>query len=174
MHLHTPQTDCRLLQAYRLDEFSLQVDAMRKGLATVVPVQLLSLFTWSELELMVCGQAHIDLDFLKAHTVYEHPVRATDAHVLRFWRVLHTFSHKERQAFIGFVWGQSRLPADDAHFTQKFKISPFHAPDGNIDGSLPRTHTCFFSIELPAYTTDAICAAKLRFSIVHCLSVELS
>ncbi len=30
----------RLVEAYRLNEFKLQVDAIRKGLATIVPVQL--------------------------------------------------------------------------------------------------------------------------------------
>ena len=43
----------------------LQVDAIRRGLATIVPVQLLPLFTDKELEFMVCGKREIDIDFLK-------------------------------------------------------------------------------------------------------------
>jgi len=38
---------------------------MRRGLATIVPIQLLPLFTWEELELMTCGKREIDIDLLK-------------------------------------------------------------------------------------------------------------
>lgn len=38
-----------LLEQYRLNEFKLQIDAIRQGLATIVPIKLLSLFTWQEL-----------------------------------------------------------------------------------------------------------------------------
>jgi hypothetical protein len=45
----------KLEEHYRLHEFDLAVDMMRKGLGTIVPVHLLSLFTPSEVETMVCG-----------------------------------------------------------------------------------------------------------------------
>ncbi len=42
---------CRLLIEYRKNEFTVQCDAIRRGLATVVPYTLLSLFTWDELQM---------------------------------------------------------------------------------------------------------------------------
>jgi len=51
--------------SYRLNEFRSQVDHIRKGMGTIVPVQLLSLFTWNELQLNVCGKNEIDIDFLR-------------------------------------------------------------------------------------------------------------
>lgn len=51
--------------AYRLNEFRQQVEHMRKGMATIVPIQLLSLFTWQELQLNVCGKGEIDIAFLQ-------------------------------------------------------------------------------------------------------------
>jgi hypothetical protein len=55
------------LRKYRRSEFSLQCDAMRRGLASVVPQALLSLFTWRELETQVCGRGVTldDLELLK-------------------------------------------------------------------------------------------------------------
>lgn len=55
-----------LVEKYRLEEFSLQLKALQKGLATIVPVQLLrSLFTFDELELMAVGKREIDIDHLR-------------------------------------------------------------------------------------------------------------
>ena len=41
----------------RLSESRVQMAAVRRGLACIVPMaQLLRLFTWRELEVMVCGE----------------------------------------------------------------------------------------------------------------------
>lgn len=49
------QQFCDALLKYRLSEFEVQCEAIRKGLGTVVPVQLLSLYTWQELENKIAG-----------------------------------------------------------------------------------------------------------------------
>jgi hypothetical protein len=43
-----------MLEAYRMQEFQVQVQAIKKGLAQVLPQRLLNLFTWEELEVFVC------------------------------------------------------------------------------------------------------------------------
>jgi hypothetical protein len=50
----------RLEEHYRLHEFDLATEMIRKGLGTIVPVHLLSLFTANELETMVCGSRGTD------------------------------------------------------------------------------------------------------------------
>jgi hypothetical protein len=101
-------------------------------------------------------------------------------------KVLEGFTHEERQMFLRFVYGQSRLPYNPADFTQKFELlsAPYATRGGaNPDAStrfflysltrfafsctakhgslfiailaaLPKSHTCFFSLELPPYTTQ--------------------
>ncbi len=73
------------------------VAAIRRGLATIVPIRLLRLFSAPELETLVAGRAEISVDVLMAHTQYSgfeggagHPV------VKRFWRVMRAFSDEER------------------------------------------------------------------------------
>lgn len=56
---------------YRLNEFKLQCEAIRRGLATVVPFPLLSLFTWYELEIEVCGRPKMNIDLLEQMTSYD-------------------------------------------------------------------------------------------------------
>ena len=61
----------RLALSYRLNEFNLVVSAVREGMAKVVPVPLLSLFTGFELETMVCGSPDIPLHLLKSVATYK-------------------------------------------------------------------------------------------------------
>ena len=56
--------------SFRLNEYTEQVSAMRRGLATIVPFQLLSLLSWRELERQVVGGA-VDIELLKLNTIYE-------------------------------------------------------------------------------------------------------
>jgi hypothetical protein len=103
------QKFCEALLRYRLTEFEVQCEAIRRGLATVVPVQLLSLYTWQELEARIAG-ATVDVDLLEQATEYK-GVNANDPHVKLFWQMMRErFTDEQRSRFISFVWGRSRLP----------------------------------------------------------------
>jgi hypothetical protein len=82
---------------------------------------------------------------LKRNTEYQRGIRPTDQHVKYFWQVLEEMSQKERQMFLRFVSGQSRLWSDEKDFIMKFKLMPA-AADNDI--TLPISHTCFFSLEV--------------------------
>ena len=56
---------------YRLHEFDPAIGMIREGMARVVPVPLLSLFTGFELETMVCGSPEIPISLLKSVTTYK-------------------------------------------------------------------------------------------------------
>lgn len=55
----------KLALNYRLHEFDEQIKAVRDGMSKVIPVPLLSLFSASELQEMVCGSPDIPLGLLK-------------------------------------------------------------------------------------------------------------
>lgn len=65
----------------------------------MIPVQLLRLFSWDELEVFVCGRKGVDVDLLEACTEYNLCNRE-DAHVSAFWDVLRSFSPKEKALFL--------------------------------------------------------------------------
>jgi hypothetical protein len=54
-----------LALAARLHEYDEHIAAIRRGLANIVPIRALTLFTWQQLEVLVCGEASIDPAFLK-------------------------------------------------------------------------------------------------------------
>jgi len=161
-----------LKTAFRTHEFDAQVAAIRKGLSAIVPVQLLSLFTWQELEIMICGKCEIDIDFLKKNTKYRPGLSENDQHVQFMWQMLKDFTHPQRQLFLRFVWGQSRLPASAAQFTQKFEIMGVVNAANNPDSALPVSHTCFFSLELPRYSSLEIMKQRFIYAIYNCHAID--
>lgn len=42
----------------------------------------------------------------------------------------------------------------------------------DTDLMLPVAHTCFFSIELPRYSTKDILKDKLTYAITHCQAID--
>ena len=56
------------LRAFRVSEFHTQVEAIRRGLATVLPFPMLALLTWDELQLQVCGRPKFDVELLFSQT----------------------------------------------------------------------------------------------------------
>ena len=54
----------RALQ-YRMHEMDRQVQAVREGMAWIIPVPILSLLTGEKLERLVCGSAEVNVDVLK-------------------------------------------------------------------------------------------------------------
>ena len=93
------------------------------------------------------------------HTVY---VGWTERHevVQRFWRVMNGLSNKDRSLFLRFTWSRSRLPKND-DWSRPFKLCYKDA----TDEMLPVAPTCFFQLDLPQYSTDAIMRERLLVAI---------
>jgi len=162
----------RSVVEYRKNEFSAACQAMRRGLATVVPYSVLSLFTWMEIERFVCGLPTMDVDLLIKMTTYQ-DCTPQDPHIQNFWTIIKSrFDDLERAKFLKFVWGRSRLPLKAAEFETKFKIHHLPAAKANPDAFLPVAHTCFFSLDLPAYSTLEVMRQRLLYAITHCEAID--
>ena len=61
---------CNLYDEERLHEFDAQVDAIRRGLSCIVPFRSLQYLTPEELEICVCGDPEVDINFWKKNTKY--------------------------------------------------------------------------------------------------------
>lgn len=145
---------------YKLHEFDRQVAALYAGLVSVVPERAVKLCTGGELEVLVCGDARIDVEVLKAHTSL-HGYYRTDKNIRMFWSVLRSFTDDERSRFLRFVYGRTRLP-NQRNWERPFKIT--RKPQSG-DDQLPVAHSCFFHIELPVYSSEEIMARRIRAAI---------
>lgn len=161
----------RLYLSFRLNEFEGPLAAIRRGLSMIVPFSLLRLFTPRDVEFMICGAPEIDIDYLRTHTDYAAPFSASDAYIESFWSVLASWDHGDRRKLIRFVWGRNRLPLKSSDWSQRFRIQPIHSRSSSQDGLLPVSHTCFFSIELPRYSTTEILRQRLLYAVHNCQTV---
>mmetsp|Transcript_7887 Transcript_7887/g.7758 ORF Transcript_7887/g.7758 Transcript_7887/m.7758 type:complete len:270 (-) Transcript_7887:37-846(-) len=158
-----------LIEKYRLNENPKAYEAIRNGISAVVPIDYLNLFSWKQIEILVCGAANIDIEILKANTDYE-GCTATDPHILLFWESLTEMIPKERTLFLKFVWGRSKLPS--GRDWKHMKITRYNPP-GQVNNYLPISHTCFFTIDLPPYTTKEAMKSKLLYAVTHCTDIDL-
>eukprot|EP00468_Gymnochlora_sp_CCMP2014_P007996 CAMPEP_0167753612 /NCGR_PEP_ID=MMETSP0110_2-20121227/7813_1 /TAXON_ID=629695 /ORGANISM="Gymnochlora sp., Strain CCMP2014" /LENGTH=2584 /DNA_ID=CAMNT_0007639403 /DNA_START=9 /DNA_END=7763 /DNA_ORIENTATION=+ len=171
------------LTRYKINEFQEQSSAMQRGLATIVPYQLLSLFTWRELQDQVCGRIVVDVKLLESMTKYAGPlrsnrgfVRRASKHISMFWKMMRErMDNFQRSKFLFFVWGRSRLPLNAKGFERNFTIMAHVAsskPGRNPDQYLPVAHTCFFQLELPEYSNVDIMYEKMMYACTHCTSID--
>ncbi|XP_041862098.1 E3 ubiquitin-protein ligase HERC2 isoform X2 [Melanotaenia boesemani] len=161
----------RLAINYRLHEFDEQVSAVREGMARVVPVPLLSLFTGYELETMVCGSPDIPLHLLKSVATYK-GVEPTAPLIQWFWEVMESFSNTERSLFLRFVWGRTRLPRTIADFRGRDFVVQVLDKYNPPDHFLPESYTCFFLLKLPRYSCKQVLEEKLKYAIHFCKSID--
>lgn len=116
------------------------------------------MFTWRELKIFVCGKPTVDVELLRRLTIYGDGCNASDPHIQHFYVNL---PKEQKSLFLRFVWGR---PPHASDFTQDFKISGMPKSSGNPNAYHPIDHTCFFSIDLPAYTSLSIMQERLLYS----------
>ncbi|XP_054551300.1 probable E3 ubiquitin-protein ligase HECTD4 isoform X5 [Talpa occidentalis] len=151
------------------------VTAVRAGLGAIIPLQLLTTLSPLEMELRTCGLPYINLEFLKAHTMYQVGLMETDQHIEFFWGALEMFTQEELCKFIKFACNQERIPftcpckdggPDTAHVPPyPMKIAPPDGTAGSPDSRYIRVETCMFMIKLPQYSSQEIMLEKLRCAI---------
>ena len=158
-----------LLERQRLTEAGAAYAAIRKGMSAIVPMNLLYMFSWKQVETLVCGAADINVEVLKGNTAYD-GLSDSSPQIQMFWEVFREMTGKERSLFLRFVWGRSRLPAGKDF--KQFKITN-KSVSGIVDNYLPVSHTCFFTLDLPPYTNKQVMREKLVYAITHCQAIDL-
>ncbi|XP_078681858.1 putative E3 ubiquitin-protein ligase HECTD4 [Branchiostoma floridae x Branchiostoma belcheri] len=172
------------IRALRLDELrcSNRMAPVLAGLATIVPVQILHILSPADLELRTCGMPHVDLAFLRSHTMYQVGLMETDTHIEFFWSSLESFSQDQLRKFVKFACNQERIPCtcpckdggpDTAHVPPyPMKIAPPDGP-GSPDSRYIRVETCMFMIKLPQYSSQETMTERLLYAI-NCREDPLS
>ena len=68
----------------------------------------LTLFSFLELELLVCGLPHLDFKALERSARYEGGFSAEHPTVRQFWEVLHSLPLDAKKRFLAFTTGSDR------------------------------------------------------------------
>ncbi len=90
------------------------------------------------------------------------------------WEILSEITEEERVKFIKFCWGQERLPATKEEYEKlqiNFKIKP-HIDKKRKD-IFPKADTCFFTLELPDYSSKEV-MKKLILTAINYDNVSIN
>eukprot|EP00636_Phaeomonas_parva_P016978 CAMPEP_0118888524 /NCGR_PEP_ID=MMETSP1163-20130328/25764_1 /TAXON_ID=124430 /ORGANISM="Phaeomonas parva, Strain CCMP2877" /LENGTH=1412 /DNA_ID=CAMNT_0006827091 /DNA_START=261 /DNA_END=4500 /DNA_ORIENTATION=- len=144
-----------------------------RGLYEVVPLGLLSVFDFQELELLFSGLQDIDVADWKAHTIYEGELRPGHPVSRWFFEILLHFDSEQRARLLQYVTGTSRVPVGgfrnlqgDRGLRKAFELRGIEGGDA----AWPRVHTCFNRLDLPIYTSRR----KLREVLTRIILLEAS
>jgi len=148
------------------------LNSFAEGMSSVLPVELLTLFTGKQLRDILCGNPDIDVELLRRVVEYEGYNESDDV-ISYLWEVLREMTTSERKLFLQFVWARNRLPLKEADFDAPFRIlkDTKGAKEGE-DYPLPSASTCFFSLILPEYPHKEILKQKLLFAIENVTTME--
>jgi E3 ubiquitin-protein ligase HERC1 len=156
-----------LVTKAKLGQTDKQMGWLKEGIDYVVALDLLTFLTWEELEIRACGPKDIDLEVLKKITSYN--VDKEHAMVVMFWEVMGEFSQAELKSYLKFVWGRTKIPVDtsDLRYSHRVNVYPSEEKD-----SLPRTHTCYFTIDLPVYSNKETMKKRISTAFEWCGEID--
>jgi len=143
-----------------------QTEALVKGFYEVVDSKQVQIFDARELELVLCGTIEIDLNDWKKNTDYRSGYHQLHQVIVWFWQAVDRFDNEQKLKLLQFVTGTSSIPYEGfaalrgSNGLRKFCIERWGTSD-----ALPRAHTCFNRLDLPAYPNFDTLYDKLILAI---------
>ncbi|KAI0551642.1 HECT-domain-containing protein [Xylaria curta] len=142
-----------------------QFQAFKDGFQELIPHDLINVFDERELELLIGGIAEIDVDDWKKHTDYR-GYTENDEVIQFFWQTIRSWDGEQKSRLLQFATGTSRIPVNGFKDLQgsdgprRFTIEKA----GDV-GNLPKAHTCFNRLDLPAYKSLEALQQKLTIAV---------
>lgn len=159
-----------------LDSVAPQLTSFLHGINEMIPLIMLQVFDYQELDLLICGVPSISVDDWQEFTEYlgEFRQQGPKHKVIKwFWECVTEFDNEERTRLLQFVTGCSRLPALGFRALQAsdgyYRLFNIQSIDKK-DSIMPRAHTCFSKLDLPMY--DSKTEMQIYLSLV--INLEIS
>eukprot|EP00658_Telonema_sp_P-2_P025927 TRINITY_DN20455_c0_g1_i4.p1 TRINITY_DN20455_c0_g1~~TRINITY_DN20455_c0_g1_i4.p1 ORF type:complete len:402 (+),score=132.79 TRINITY_DN20455_c0_g1_i4:172-1377(+) len=153
-----------------------QIKAFLGGFWEVIPVEMLKVFDWQQLELLMCGMPEIDVKDWRANTHYSGEYHHKHKVITMFWKVVEEMDQEDRSKLLQFVTSSSVVPVGGFSQLQagqgepcKFVIEcvPYNGKktNGQWSNQLPKAHTCFNRLDLPLYPSQEILKSSLLIAL---------
>ncbi|CDW73494.1 UNKNOWN [Stylonychia lemnae] len=147
-----------LLVKARLTEFDEQMKYIKQGIELIIPEHIIFFMTWQELDLRSTGAKTVDTATFKKITTLDW-----------FWEIFEGLTEAEKSLYLKFVWGRSRLPVNLDKLSRKHCLEFYKR---RAQDSLPISHTCFFRIDFPTYSSMEIMKQRLLYAIQFCGDID--
>jgi apoptosis-resistant E3 ubiquitin protein ligase 1 len=124
-----------------------QINNFMKGLHSILPVDWLNIFDENELEILICGLSEISVEDWMSNTEYQGGI---DSKIKKwFWIAIDNLNQEERAKLLQFITSSTQVPSGGfKYFNPKIRIQKINSTD-----SLPRSHTCTNTLDLPNYSS---------------------
>ncbi|XP_020611050.1 E3 ubiquitin-protein ligase TRIP12-like isoform X1 [Orbicella faveolata] len=148
-----------------------QMDALREGFNSVLPLSNLTSFSYTEMELVLCGNVAEKWDIkclvesCRPDHGYTHDSRA----VKILFEILSCYTQEEQRLFLQFVTGSPRLPVGGLRSLNPplTIVRKSFEPPLCADNYLPSVMTCVNYLKLPDYSSKEIMASKLKLAALE-------
>ncbi|ETN66654.1 ubiquitin protein ligase [Anopheles darlingi] len=145
--------------------------AFRQGLANVLPIEWLYMFSNKELQVLISGaEIPVDVHDLRLHTRYGGDYSHDHPAIKLFWEVVEKFDDIQRRLLLKFVTSCSRPPL----LGFKDLDPPFCIQNAGDTDRLPSASTCMNLLKLPAFEQEDVLREKLLYAIQSGAGFELS
>jgi hypothetical protein len=146
-----------------------QLECLTEGLYEIIPRRYLRVFNEHELELLIAGLPHLDINDWRAHTNYTGGYSAESQQITWLWRYIEESSFTERTLLLQFVTGSAQTPVGGFAALKghdgplKFTVlkAKYHS------GCLPTAATCFNLLKLPEYPSYEELKDRLQLATSH-------
>jgi len=162
-----------LVADYKLNkQIKNQCNAFRAGLADVIHLDWLRMFSYRELQTLISGaEMDISVSDLQAHTNYSGGYGIDHPTITAFWRVVVDMTEDQKRSLLKFVTSCSRPPL----LGFKDLDPPFCIQNaGSEPNRLPTASTCMNLLKLPDFKDAAVLKMKLLYAIESGAGFELS
>ncbi|CAH0579342.1 unnamed protein product [Chrysodeixis includens] len=146
--------------------------ALQRGLADIIPPQLLRPLSPRDLQPLLAGRADLDPADWRRHTRLKHV--APDAPIVAwFWEIVEDFDAEMRARLLQFVTGSRRVPLAGFRALQGStgaaapRLFTLHLVADASPDSLPKAHTCFNRLDLPPYPNKEKLHDKLKQAVLE-------
>lgn len=150
-----------------------QIDAFCEGFNFLIPHYKICCFTPKEFDLLVCGVTDFDVEDFIENTVFEYPYTADHPAIQMFFNVIRSWDNEKLSKLLSFMTGSQRIPANGFKEFVEITGFPLKIAAGGDENSLPQTHTCFNTMDLPSYSNEEELKNKLLLAIQECDSFGL-
>ena len=157
-----------------VEEIQLQIDAFRSGLGVVfeegVLKELRQCCTPNDIQLLLCGVVEIDVADWKQSAEYKGGLTAARPLVAWFWNIVTQFDNDRRAQLLRFCTGSNRAPAGGFNNLKGYMGEQHRFTLESIprdETYLPTAHTCFNTLDVPNYRSEAEFRDKLIMAITH-------
>lgn len=162
-----------LVADYKLNrQIKQQCNAFRNGLADVIGLDWLRMFSSRELSTLISGAEHeINVSDLQAHTNYSGGFEIGHPTITAFWAVVQGMAEDQKRSLLKFVTSCSRPPL----LGFKDLDPPFCIQNaGSEPNRLPTASTCMNLLKLPDFKDVVVLKNKLLYAIESGAGFELS